>query len=276
MSMITLTPWAAGLSGLAAGSSAVLVGLLLSRPQPLRWAAGPRGVVGWINRYAAQTRRRLSPAVLAQADVLQLSARQVLALAAGGALVVGLVVAALLPVRWLGVPAAVTGFYLTPSLQVRQRFRAYQEAMRAAFEVQVLLLRIYFDLGFSVLEALRLMRSALYGPARQELDRLLSDLAEGRRDAAFHAWAARTGLLEYRLLADTSVQQRGRALRGDALDPLDTLLAANRQQSMKTLTDRLASSAATTPIVAVMAVVALYLYALFARVPGLHSLNLHL
>ena len=264
-----------GLGGVTAASLGLGVGWALARPRPLRWTGIGGRVDGLVNALAGWLRRHLQPAVLTQADVLQIASRELLGIGLGAAVGVGLGVAVLFPVRWLGLFAAAAAFTLAPTVTVRRRFRAYQSAMQMAFEPQVLLLRIYFDLGMSLPMALRTLRDALHGAAQRELDRVLSDWAEGRRDAAFHAWAARTQLMEYRLLADTIVQQRGRALRGSALDPLDTLLVATRQQSMKTLTDQVLANAGVVPIVAAMALTLLYLYALVANVQGLQALHFH-
>ena len=261
------------------GATSVSLGLFLwlwmSRPRPLSWDGRPGMADDLISAAAIGIRRRLSPQALAQADVLRLSPRQLLWMGLGISAIVGLGVAALFPIRWMGIPAGIAAFYLAPSMSVKSQFKNYQRTMRMAFETQVLLLRIYFDLGMPVTTAFRTMRAALHGAAQYEVDRVLSDLAEGNGDAAFREWAERTQLMEYRLLADTIVQQRGRALRGNALDPLDTLLTANRQQSMKTLTDKLMSGGAAVPILSTLSVTTLYLYALMSNVQGLQALNFH-
>lgn len=264
-----------GLVGLAGGSLGLALWWVLSPVRPLRWEVAPTGWRAGVVQVGERMRRRLAPEVLAQAEILQLSSWSLVWMAVGLAIIAGVGTAALLPVRWMGIPVAVAAFYVAPSMSIRRRFRAYQRQMRVAFESQVLLLRIYFDLGMSVTTAFRTMRSALHGSARQEVDRLLSDLAEGRRDGAFEEWGRRTQLMEYRLLADTIIQQRGRALRGAALDPLDTLLTANRQQSMKTLTDKLTAGAAAVPILSTLSITTLYLYALMSNIQGLQALNFY-
>lgn len=271
-----LTPLILALSGVTTLSMGLLVWLLWSRPQSLSWAGSPSWSSGLLTRLGERTRRRLSSDVALQAEVLQIPSHELIGMGLGVALLVGLGVAALFPVRWLGILAALAAFYIGPSFSVRRRFKAYQQALRLGFETQVLLLRIYFDLGQSVTTAFRTMRTALHGYTLAEVDRLLGDLAQGQGDAAFKTWAGRTQLDEYRLLADTIVQQRGRALRGDALDSLDTLLTANRQQSMKTLTDRLTGGGALVPILATLSVTTLYLYALMSHIQGLGSLNFKL
>ena len=258
-----------------AASMGLGVWLWSGRPRPLQWAALEGRAGGWGNALAAWVRRHLRPAVLAQAEMLEISSRELLGSGLVMAAIAGTVVGGFLPVHWLGLPIAAATFGVAPSLRVRWRFGAYQRAMRGAFEPHVLLLRIYFDLGMALPTALRLVREALSGDAQRAMDRLLGDLTEGHRDAALHAWAERTQLMEYQVLADTLVQQRGRALRGAALDPLDTLLTASRQQSMKTRTDRLLAGAPAIPILASLSVVLLYFYALIAGVQGLQALHFH-
>jgi Flp pilus assembly protein TadB len=211
-----------------------------------------------------------------EADVLHLSARHLLIWSIVLTLPLGVVLGLLTRTWWLGVILAVAGFYLLPNLRVRLSYKSYQTAMRIAFETQVLLLRIYFDLGMPVVTAFRAMRVAVSGVAQQEIDRVLSDLSAGQRDAAFEDWAQRTQLLEYRLLANTIVQQRGRALEGETMKPLEILLSANRQQTMKILTDKLMTSAAAVPILSTLAVLILYIYALMVNIRGMQALHFHL
>lgn len=273
--MGTVMDWV--LMGAAGVSWGVVVWVGLSRPRRIRWTRP----TGWLHRViaggAGRLWRQLSPTVLRQAETLHISSRDLFWSGLGWAVGTGVGVGVI--ATWRGLPwmmglvAAALAFYVAPSVTVRSRFRRYQNVMRLAFETQVLLLRIYFDLGMSLTTALRTMRDALGGHAQQELDQVLRDLATGQRAAALVAWADRTQLDEYLMLADTLVQQRGRALQGNALDPLDTLLTAGRQQSMKTLTNRLTAGASATPILATLALVILYLYALFASIPGMHALR---
>ena len=263
--------WAA-LATLAAGA---LTWLLLSYPRPLRWTQMPRMgevILAGLSRHLF---RHLNAATAEKARVIQLTPRRLFVWSFGMALGLGLVSGLITRTWWFGCVIAVGSFYLLPAFRVSLSYKSYQRAMREAFDTQVLLLRIYFDLGMPVILAFRAMRMAVYGVAQGEIDRVLSDEAAGARDQAFTDWAQRTQLLEYQLLANTIVQQRGRALAGDALKPLEILLNANRQQNMKMLTDKLMTSAAAVPILATMSVLLLYFYALIAGLHGLSALNFH-
>lgn len=270
-----MTPWIDALGIAVVLSVGWGAWLAMTWPQPLSWHAPlPKWEQG-LNEMARRVRLRLSPPVVAQADVLKISGQWLLGMGLSMGVLGGLMMALVLPWHWLGIPFGLVLFYVAPSWSVRRQFQRYQLIMRMAFETQVLLLRIYFDLGMSVTAALRAMRTALDSTARQEVERVLQDLAAGNQDQALLAWAERTQLMEYRLLARTIVQQRGRALRGEALEPLEVLLTANRQQSMKTLTDKLTSGAAIVPILSTFAVTLLYLYALMTSIHGLQNLQFH-
>lgn len=260
--------------GVASGSVGGIVWLLLSVPRPLTWHRPPGRWSRGLGQAVQGIRRRLSPTVRRQADVLAWTPRQLFWQSVAMAGVLGTIL-----MVWQGVVVglgvAVAGFYVAPAVLVRRRFHHYQEALAAAFETHVLLLRIYFDLGMPLLTALRQMRAALRGPAHTELDRLLGELVQGPTTHALRAWADRTQLMEYRMLADTLMQQQGEALRGEALAPLDTLLTAQRTQTMKNRTDKLTSGAAIVPILATVAITLLYLYGLMVHIPGVHALHFH-
>lgn len=259
---------------MGAGSLGLLVWLIVRRPRPWRWSSGGPA---WSARLAAGITRLTNTRVVAAARVLALRPRHWIGFSAAGAGIGAVGFGLLVPVHPVGaVLGGALGAVVGPGVGVRRRYRAYQAALRQAFPAQVLLLRIYLDLGVPVMDAFRLMRGALLGPARRELDHLLYALATGDPDAALRAWAARTGLMEYQVLADTLVRQRQQALTGDALDPLDTLLTARQEAVMQTLTDQAVSLAAVPPLVASLALAGLYLYALFQHIPGLGGVMAHL
>lgn len=244
-------------------------------PRPLRWVRVPRWGDVVLGALTAHLLRHLSQETARRARVLHLAPRKLLVWSVLMAFALGGTLGVVLHSVWVGGLVMVLGFYGLPSLRVSLSYQAYQRAMREAFETQVLLLRIYFDLGMPVIVAFRAMRIAVSGVAQREIDRVLSDEAAGARDQAFTDWAQRTQLLEYQLLANTIVQQRGRSLEGNALKPLEILLSANRQQTMKMLTDKLMTSAAAVPIFATLSVLILYLYALMVNIRGLSALHFH-
>lgn len=262
------------LAGLAGGSAGAALWLVLSWPRALVWEAHSRWMGRRISQVARGMRRRLHPHVLIQADVLAWSPRQLFWRSMATAGVLGIGVGFIVGWLW-GLIIAGAAFYVAPAWMVRQEFRRYQRALAQAFETHVLLLHIYFELGMPLLTAFRQMRLALRGPAQAQMERLLGDFAQGHPDAALRAWAARTQLMAYRMLADTLIQQRGQVLQGGTLDPLDTLLSAQRTQTMKSQTSKLSSGAAIVPILATLAITLLYLYGLMANIPGLNALHFH-
>ena len=273
MSTMSTTLWAAAM--VVTFSTGLVVWWLLMVPRPLRWVRVPSWGDVLLTGLTAHLFRHLSQETARRAQVLHLAPRKLLVWSLLMALMVGVALGFVLHAVWVGGVLTVLGFYGLPSLRVSLSYQAYQRAMREAFETQVLLLRIYFDLGMPVVVAFRAMRIAVSGVAQREIDRVLSDEAAGARDQAFTDWAQRTQLLEYQLLANTIVQQRGRSLAGNALKPLEILLSANRQQTMKMLTDKLMTSAAAVPIFATLSVLILYLYALMVNIRGLSALHFH-
>lgn len=266
-----------GLAGVVGFAAALLIGVLLSSPPALTWQRRISWRTKLITGMGERIRKGLTPEAVLQADVLGLSPMNLILMGLTAAVVLGGLTAVFLrPARWLGVFTAIGGFYLGPSWIVGRRFREYQQAMQTAFETHVLLLQIYLSLRQPIATALKTMRGALNGSPQHELDRLLGDMTAGRGDYAFTRWANRTQLPEYRMLADTIIQQRGRGLTGDSLEPLDTLLAANRQQNMRSLTNLLSAGGFIVPMLCALAIATLWLYGLFSGVPGLSELRVML
>ncbi len=273
--MYLLVRW--GLAGVVGGAVALVVGVSLMRRPALSWQPSRRLGFHLLSGVGNRMKKGLTPEAVRQADVLGLTPTDLVLMGLMATVVLGGGTAIIFrPAPWLGVLTAAAGFYLGPSWIVGHRFRAYQKAMQTAFETHVLLLQIYLSLRKPIAIALKTMRSALSGHSQHELDRLLAELTAGRGERAFTTWADRTQLPEYRMLADTIVQQRGQGLTGESLEPLDTLLAANRQENMRSLTNLLSAGGFVVPMLCALAIATLWLYGLFSGVPGLSELHVML
>ncbi len=256
---------------------ALVAWALLSRPAPLTWHYEPRWGVRFIGNVGIRLQKGLTPDAVTRAEVLGITPRDLVLMGLIAGLVGGGLGAVFIqPFRWIGVVIGALMFYIAPSSIVNSRFKNYQQAMQTAFENHVLLLQIYLSLRKPIMTALKAMRDTLSGYPQRELDQLLADLTDHRGDQAFVEWGHRTQLPEYRLLANTIVQQRRRTLNGDSLEPLDTLLAANRQENMLSLTNRLGAGGVIVPMLATFAIATLWMYGLFAGVSGLSSLRIGL
>jgi len=211
-------------------------------------------------RWQAETRR--------QAAVLRLPTAQVALFPIVTGVGAGLVADLLIHVPLVALAAALVGAWKGPAWIIGQLFRARAAALARDFAPLVLMLRIYLDLKHPLPEAFRQTRPALSRAGRAELDRLLAAMGGGQRQAALKTWAARTGYGPYRILADTLAQGWDQGLAGATLDPLDTLIQAQREQGARSLTDRLDVTSTVVPVLAMLGVVGVVMYGLFANALG--------
>ena len=211
----------------------------------------------WIrSRWAEQTRQ--------QADILRIkfaTILQYLVISAGGAgVVLWIFFAKVWIVILVGMAAA---GYWGPSWIIGRRFKQYQGFLRRDFAPLVLILRIYFDLGIPVTQALLAASRALGRTSQREINRLLTAMHSGQDGSeAMNLWGKRPRLMEYRLLADTIAQNWQASLTGQALAPLDTLIEANREQGTRSLADRLDAVATIVPILAAFGILVLVIFSL--------------
>lgn len=253
----------------------VMMTQMLLRPHPLRWGSPSNARAaesGWIPRWFSS----LKPEVIDRASILGIAPKRLalsVVLLLGGYIIFCLVFP---PLGIKGLVLIVPAIFVLPRTLVNRRYKRYQLDMQRAFETHVILFRIYFGLGFSLSQSLRLMHTSLRGYAKQEIAHLLDDLTTGRGDAALVDWGSRIGLMEYEVLSSTLVQQHGRALTASTLDPLDTLVTASLEQTMRRGTDKMVSKAAMIPIIATMSTGILYMFGLFSGIPGLSSIGLRL
>lgn len=230
-----------GVLGALGLTASLLVWQALHRPLPLAFGVRETGWDRWVRRLDARVRRSWRPQTQRQAQILQMPPWHVVGLAVLAAGVGGVLGGDLFsPVPWLGaLGGMVLGVWQGPRWVVGSRFRQRQRALTRDFPPLVLLLRIYLDLGVPLPEAVAACRPAVARLTRQELDRLLAQFQLGARAAALRAWAQRTDLALYAILADTLAQGWDDGLSGAALQPLDTLMDAAQDQGTRSLTDRL-------------------------------------
>ena len=152
-----------------------------------------------------------------------------------------------------------------PPYLLRSRYIRWRAAVLADFPTVTLLLRIYWDLGFSVPDSLRAIRPALGSAMRGETDRILGAISRGQRGEAWTTFAARIRHSSIHLLAQVVRQNWDTKLSGEALNPLDILVETTRAQQLTALTDQLDAVNTLVPILAILGVIAIFIYALFLR-----------
>lgn len=276
LSSVPPIAYRAGLSLLVAAVIFVFVNLLVSWPVPI--SRGSRGLLSSLDvtKIGDWMKKRFTPEVARRANIVEIQSSELLI--GSVAVAVGFVVIGYLMMpKYLDfsliVPAAI-GFIITPSYLVRRKYKAYQQELLRNFPKTVMLLRIYFDLGFTLLDALKQVRLALSGYSLMEMDRVLQTMAIGNQNKAFKDWAERADLMEYNLLSDTITQQQGRSLKGEILKPLDTLIEASQNQNVRSITEKISSMSSAIPITATMGTVIIYMYSIFAGITGLQALHL--
>lgn len=237
---------------------------LIHPPTPLRLAP----VASWTERWApeAGTRlmRRWNQVTKDAAKVFAVTPAQV---GVQSALFGGVTAAALWFVirapLWVALPAGLLVGWQLPPYLLKSRYIRWRQAVLGDFPTITLLLRIYWDLGYSVPESLLAVRPAI-GPAMQgEVDRILGDIAQGERGSAWTAFSQRVHHSSIHLLAQVVRQNWDRKLSGEALNPLDTLVETTRVQQLTALTDQLDAVSTVVPILAIMGMITVFIFALY-------------
>lgn len=251
-----------GMLMLAGGLIAWALWMMFHPPRAVDWAVPSPWIDRWMQGLDARLRRGWNPQTQRQAEILAIPpwhAVGLMVVALAGGVLLGLDIGQ----GWL--LALAIGALLAwkgPAWVIRRRFLVWQSQLDRDFPPLVLMLRIYLDLGEPLPEALAHTRPALSRVGQGELDRLLSALQMGARQSALKAWARRTDLPTYALLADTLAQGWDQGLTADALTPLDTLIQSSREQGTRSLTARLDGMATIVPIIAAFGELLVVLYAL--------------
>ncbi|PSR19896.1 MAG: hypothetical protein C7B45_17665 [Sulfobacillus acidophilus] len=231
-------------------------------PRVVDWVAPTPWLERWMQGLDARLRQGWNPRTRREAEILALPPWHVVGLmlmAWAGGLLLGLDFGkGWLLALGIGILLAWKG----PAWVIHRRFLLWQSQLARDFPPLVLMLRIYLDLGEPLAEALGHARPALSRLGQEELDRLLSALQMGARQEALKAWARRTDLPAYGLLADTLAQGWDHGLSGDALTPLDTLIQSSREQGTRSLTARLDGMATIVPLIAAFGELLVVLYAI--------------
>lgn len=221
----------------------------------------------WTVRLAewADTRIRSgwNPVTQRQAQILKITPLTLVAMTAALGAVGWVIGTTLIHSQLLAVVLAGVMGWKGPALMIGRRFKRRRAILDRDFPPMVLLLRIYLDLGVAVPQSFQRTRTALSRTGRAEIDRMLSGLGLGAHAEALRDWAQRTGLVSYRLLADTIAQGWDQGLTGEALTPLDTLIQSSREQGTRSLTDRLDGVGTLVPIIAAFGVMIVIFYAMF-------------
>ncbi|MDA8207019.1 MAG: hypothetical protein M0Z36_13205 [Thermaerobacter sp.] len=250
------------LTGLAGVLAAASVWGATNPPEAIGWTPPTHWIDRWTQAIDHGLRRRWSPATRQQAEILAIPPWRVLGLygisAVGGA---GVGYDVLHGVIWAVILGSLAA-WKTPAYLIKRQFRARQVALARDFPPLVLMLRIYLALGDPLPVALRHSRPAISKMGQTELNRLLSAMQAGVRQAALKRWGQRTGLPNYKLLADTLSQGWDQGLTADALQPLDTLVESSREQGTRALTERLDGTITLVPLIAAFGTLAVLMYAL--------------
>ena len=235
----------------------------LSPPRPLSWTPDTPWLERAMHRVDAGIRARWTTATQHQAQILGLPSWQIVGYYSAAAVIGGLGGYDLHHQVWMALGVGLVALWQGPPWIIRQMFGKRQRVLARDFPPLVLMLRIYLALGQPLAQALAATRPALSRLGQAEVNRLLAAIQRGD-PAALKAWAQRTGLSTYRLLADTLAQGWGQGLTADALVPLDTLIRASREQGTRALTDRLDSLSTIVPVIAAFGVFLVLLDAIVA------------
>ena len=257
------------LAALVGGIGGVAMWRLLHPPMPLHLAPIPSWAQRWAPEAGKRMMRRWNSVTQRAVQVFAVTPTQVVTQSAlfGGVTLIMvwlLFHASLL----IALPVAALVAWQLPPYLLRSRYIRWRQAVVADFATITLLLRIYWDLGFSVPASLEAIRPALGAAMQSECDRLLGAINRGERGEAWQAFADRVHHSSFHLLAQVVRQNWDTNLSGEALNPLDTLVETTRAQQLIALANQLDAVNTLVPILAILGTIIVFIYGMF--------LNLHL
>jgi len=264
-----LTPWS--LSAVAGGWFFLMAWWIGHPPQVIRWNTNTAWQARWLPMAESMLSRRWNDLTQQAAWVFDFKPRELLtqgAMIAGGILVLFWLI---LGLPWYLVwPGALLTGWQGPPYFLRTRYLNWRIQVMADFATVALLLRIYWDLGYTVADSLTAIRPALRPAMRYECERMLAAISQGQRGEAWYTFAKRVRHMSVFLLYRIVQYNWDIRLTGEALTPMDTLVDATRTQQLTTLTSRLDATSTIVPMLALGGVMAVFLFALFA------SLQIHI
>ncbi|WP_053958141.1 hypothetical protein [Sulfobacillus thermosulfidooxidans] len=263
--MMTSAPWIAAAGG-------VLLWLwswrqLWTRPRPLTfhphetsWQRAQKAFVRWAqNRWSHRIREELA--------VLGWSSGQTVFWVLFFGALIGVPLALVTQNHVVALIGAVFGAWWGPQLWIHRHFVSWQHELLRDFVPLVLMLSVYFDLGYAPERAVEEALIAVGPQTAQELQRLLAAWHQQTDTPAVivQQWAARLKLLPYQQLADTLSHHLERGISGDALKPLHTLIAAQQQQGTRALADRVDQQITIVPALVILAMMLIVMVTFFAH-----------
>ncbi|PSR37257.1 MAG: hypothetical protein C7B44_04645 [Sulfobacillus thermosulfidooxidans] len=232
-------------------------------PEDTRWQRWQHALVRWTqNRWSRRVRDELA--------ILGWSTGQTAFWVLFFAAFVGLPTDIVTHHRLFALMAALFGAWWGPQLWIHRNFLAWQQELLRDFVPLVLMLSVYFDLGYSPERAVEDALIAVGPPTEKELQRLLAAWHQqtGTPAAIVQQWAARLKLLPYQQLADTLSHHLERGISGAALKPLHTLISAQQQQGARALADRVDQQITVVPALVMLGIMLMVMFTFFAHGTG--------
>lgn len=242
---------------------------LSHRPTRISWRVRRQTATAWITAFLTRLQARWRRTLPHAQAALRITSAQMIAQYAGAALLVTLALALIARVSpLLSLPlGAVSAWLLVPWVILR-RYGQYQNQVASNLPTLVLLLQFYLSLDYPILQALQASLPAMGPFGQAEVTQIIGDLQHGENTGAFRASQSRIDRLYWRMLMDTLAQSWGHEMTGAALDPLTTMLRAQRDERARLLTSSVDAVSTAVPILAVMGGVIAFLFFLLASSLG--------
>lgn len=242
---------------------------LSHRPARISWRGHPPSATAFFAAVLARLQARWRGTLPEAQRTLKITSGQMLAQYGAVTALVGLALTLVLhltPAVSLPV-GALAAFFAVPWFVLR-RYGQYQNQVASNLPTLVLLLQFYLSLDYPVLQALGACLPALGPFGQHEVGRVVGDLRKGAHTGAFRDSQTRIGRLYWRMLMDTLAQSWGHEMTGAALDPLTTMLRAQRDEDARLLTSSVDAVSTAVPILAVLGGVIAFLFFLLASSLG--------
>lgn len=257
--------WILGGAGLA-----LWIGVWVSLwrvPRPLTFTPRASWRVRWRDAFVRFMQRRWSAQILEELAVLAWPSTVVAFWALFFAAFAGGPVWILTHSRFLAFVMAGGGAWLGPQFWIHRNFLSWQHDLLRDFVPLVLLLSVYFDLGYSPERAVEEALGAVGPNTATQLRLLLASWHQqaGTPAAAIQAWAEPLRLLPYQQLADVLAHHLDRGISGAALKPLHTLISAQQQQGARALADRIDQQITVVPALAMLGLMLIVMFTFFAH-----------